>query len=326
MKSRALCSFALTAALVCAGFSVLAFAEDTFPSKPVRIIVPAIGGTLDLVGRLIAPKLSESLGQPVIVENKPGGGGNIGTDLVAKSKPDGYALLIGYNGPIAVNVTLFDKLPYDPLKDLTPITLAVSTSQFLVVHPSVPVSSVAEFIAYVKARPGKLSYGSIGVGGASHLTMEMLKFAAGINMVHVPYKGAGPAMNDLLAGTVQAGFFVAANALPYMRSGQLRLLASTGRNRLVSTPNVPTLIESGFPDFEAIAWIGVLTTGGTPKSIIDRYHSEIVRILNLPDIRARLRAAEFEVIGSTPEEFAHLIRSEISRWGRVIKETGARAD
>ena len=311
-------------AAACAAFPVLA--QDWAPTKPVRIIVPVVGGTNDLVARLVAPKLQEVLGQSVIVENKGGAGGNIGTDMVAKAAPDGHTLMVGYNGPIAVNVSLFDKMPYDPVKDLAPITLAVTAPQFLTVHPSVPANTGAELVALAKARPGKLSYASIAVGSASHLTMEMMKTAAGLDIVHIPYKGSAPAVTDILGGNVQTAFFVPGNVLQYVKSGQIRLLASTGRKRFATTPNVPTMIESGFADFEAVAWIGFLTTGGSPRPIVDRYHREIVKILNSPEVRDKLLAVEFEMVAGTPEQFGEWIRTEIQRWGRVIKQTGAKAN
>ena len=315
-------------ALACALALALghAHAQEWSPTKQVRIIVPVIGGTNDLVARLVAPRLQEVLGQSVVVENKGGAGGNIGADLVAKAPPDGHMLLIGYNGPIAVNVSLFDKMPYDPVKDLAPITLAVTAPQFLTVHPSAPVISVAELVALARAQPGKLSYASIAVGSASHLTMEMLKTAAGIDIVHIPYKGSAPAVTDLLGGNVQAAFFVPGNVLQYVKSGQIRLLASTGRKRFATTPNVPTMIESGYADFEAVAWIGFLTTGGTPRPVIERYNREVVKILNQPDIRDKLLAVEFEMVAGSPEQFGEWIRTEIIRWGRVIKQTGAKAN
>ncbi len=314
------------AALACALASFGLHAQEWAPTKPVRIIVPVVGGTNDLVARLVAPRLQEALGQSVIVENKGGAGGNIGSDLVAKAPPDGHMLLIGYNGPIAVNVSLFDKMPYDPVKDLAPITLAVTAPQFLTVHPSVPAHTVAELIALAKAQPGKLSYASIAVGSASHLTMEMLKTAANVDIVHIPYKGSAPAVTDLLGGNVQTAFFVPGNVLQYVKAGQIRLLASTGRKRFATTPNVPTMIESGFTDFEAVAWIGFLTTGGTPRPIIDRYNREVVRILNTPEVRDKLLAVEFEMVAGSPEQFGEWIRTEIQRWGKVIKQTGAKAN
>jgi tripartite-type tricarboxylate transporter receptor subunit TctC len=318
---KTLMSVALAAALCSA-----ASAQDWAPTKTVRIIVPIVGSTNDVLARLIAPELSRAVGQPVIVENKGGGGGNIGADFVAKSDPDGHTLLIGFNGPIAINVSLFKSLPYDPLKDLAPITLVVTTPQFLVVHPGVQVKNAAEFVARAKAEPGKMSYGSVSIGSASHLTMEMLKSAAKVDIVHVPYKGAPPAMADLLGGQIQAGFFVPGNVLQYLKEGKLRAIASTGRKRFAAAPEVPTMIEQGFADFEAVAWIGFLAPGSTPRPIIDRYHREIVRIATSPDVRGKLEALQFEIVAGTPEQFSQWIRSEIPRWGAVIKATGATAD
>lgn len=307
-------------------WSVVATAQDWAPSRQVRIVVPVIGGTNELVARLVAPKLQETFGQAFIVENKAGAGGNIGVDFVAKSPPDGHTLAIGFNGPIAINVTLFDKLPYDPLKDLAPITLAVRTPQFLVVHADFPAKTPAELVALAKAKPGGLSYASIAVGSASHLTMEMLKAAAGVNIVHVPYKGPAPAVTDLLAGTIPMSFMVPGNVLAHARAGKLRLVASTGRTRFAGTPNVPTMIESGFAEFDAEAWIGFLAPGATPRPVIDRYHREITRILQLPEVRDKLTAVEFEMVGSTPEQFRDWIAKEIPRWAAVIKATGAKAN
>ena len=321
MKARQIATFAL-AWLSCAG----AAAQDWTPSQPVKLIVPVQGGTVDILARLVAPRLQEILGQPFVVENKGGAGGNIGTDMVAKAEPNGETLLVGYTAPITVNVTLFDKLPYDPQKDLAPITLAVTTPQFLTVHPSLPVNSVGDLVKYAKEHPGKLSYGSISIGSASHLTMEMFKAAAGVNLVHVPYKGSGPAVADLLAGNVQAAFLVPGNVLPYLKTGKLKVLASTGKKRFPATPDTPTMIESGFKDFEAIAWIGFLAPGATPKNIIDRYNRELVKILAEPAVRKRLTDLQFEIVASTPEEFAEYIRWETPRWAKVIRDTGAKAN
>ncbi len=296
------------------------------PSKPVRIIVPIVGSTNDVLARMLAPKLQEALGQPVIVENRPGAGGNIGADMVAKAAPDGHTLLIGYNGPLAINVGLFDSMPYDPLRDLAPISLMVTAAQYLAVNPATGIQSVADLVARAKAQPGKLSYASVAVGSASHLTMEMLKTAAGVFITHIPYRGAGPAVTDLIAGNVQAAFLVPGNVQQFAKEGRLRLIASSGQRRFSSTPQVPTMIELGYPDFLATSWIGLLTTGGTPRPIIDRYHREVVKILAQPEFRDRLLAMEFELVGGTPEQFGAWIRSEIPRWGKVIKATGAKAD
>jgi tripartite-type tricarboxylate transporter receptor subunit TctC len=302
-----------------------AYAQEWAPSKPVRIVVPIVGSTNDVLARLIAPKLQEAIGQPVVVENKPGAGGNIGANEVAKAAPDGHTLLVGYNGPLAINVALFDKMPYDPTRDLAPITLAVKASQYLVVNPGTGITSLADFIAKAKAAPTKYSYGSVALGSASHLTMEMLKSAAGFQMTHVPYRGAGPAITDLVAGTIQAGFFVPGNVQQFAKEGRLRLLASTGPKRFPSTPDIPTVSET-YKDFEATSWIGFLAPGGTPSPIIDRYNREIIKILNQPDIRKRLLEMEFEMIASTPKQFADWIQTEIGRWSVVVKSTGTKAE
>jgi len=313
-------------ALTCFGFANVAQAQEWAPSKPVRIIVPITGSTNDVLARLVAPKLQEVLGQPVIVENKPGAGGNIGANEVVKSAPDGHTLLVGYNGPLAINVTLFDKMPFDPIKDLAPITLAVKAPQYLVVNPASGISSVKDLIDKAKASPGKYSYGSIAMGSASHLTMEMLKSAAGFRMTHIPYRGAGPAVIDLIAGNVQAGFFVPGNVQQFVKEGRLKLLATSGHKRFPSTPDIPTLDEAGFKDFEATSWIGFLAPGGTPSNIVDRYNREIVKILNSSDVKKKLQEMEFDVIASSPKDFGSWIKTEISRWGKVIKETGAKAE
>jgi tripartite-type tricarboxylate transporter receptor subunit TctC len=303
-----------------------ALAQDWAPTKTVRIIVPIVGGTNDVVARLVAPELQKVLGQAVVVENRGGAGGNIGADMVAKSPPDGHTLLVGYNGPIAINTTLFRNMPYDPLRDLAPITLAVTSPQFLAVHPTVPVKNVAEFVAYAKANPGKLSYASVAIGSASHLTMEMLKSAASIDLVHVPYKGSHPAVVDLIGGQVNASFLVPGNILEFVKDGRARVIASTGQKRFAATPEVQTMIEQGYPEFVALSWIGFLAPGGTPRPIIDRYNREIVRILNMPDVRAKLEEMQFDLVAGTPEQFSQWIRAEIPRWGKVIKSTGAKAD
>lgn len=305
--------------------SLSSAAQDWKPTRPVRFIVPIQGGTVDILARLTAPRLQDLWGQPVLVEAKPGAGGNLGTDLVAKSEPDGHTILVAFTAPITVNPTLFgDRMTYDPLRDLAPITLAVTTPQFFTVHPSVPASNAAEFIAYAKKNPGKLSYASVSIGSASHLTMEMLKSAAGIDLTHVPYKGSAPAVTDLLGGQVQAAMLVPGNVLPHLKAGKLKVLATTGRKRFSGTPDIPTLIEAGFADFEAVAWIGFLAPGGTPRNIVDTYHREIVKILAVPEVKKRLLEIQFEIVASTPEQFAEYIRWETPRWGKVIKETGAK--
>ncbi|MDB5732667.1 MAG: tripartite tricarboxylate transporter substrate binding protein [Variovorax sp.] len=312
-----------TAGLLLAG---AAAAQEWSPTKPVRIVVPITGSTNDVLARVVAAKLQELIGQPVVVDNRPGAGGNIGADFVAKSPPDGLTLLVGYNGPIAINPTLFAKMPFDPVKDLAPITLAVSSPQYLVVNPALPVKSVKEFVGWARTNAGQLSYASVATGSASHLTMEMFKAAAHFEATHVPYRGAGPAITDLVAGQVQAAFLVPGNVQQFVKEKRLRLIATSGQKRFPSTPDVPTLVESGYPDVVATSWIGFLAPAGTPRNIIDRYNKEIVKVLHMPDVREKLESMEFEVVASTPAQFGDWIKAEIPRWGKVIKATGAKVD
>jgi tripartite-type tricarboxylate transporter receptor subunit TctC len=314
---------AASAALV-VGAPHTASAQEWAPTKPVRIVVPIVGSTNDVLARLVAPELQKVFGQTFIVENKGGAGGTIAAAEVAKAPADGHTLMIGFNGPLAINPTLYPKIAYDPMKDFAPITLMVTASQYLVVHPSVPARNVAELVALARARP--LSYASVSVGSASHLTMEMLKSAAKVDITHVPYKGAGPAVADLVGGQVQAAFFVPGNVQQFAKEGKLRLIASSGAKRFASTPDVPTMIEQGYPGFVAVSWIGFVAPGGTPKAIVDRYHREITRIIATPEIKAKLEAMEFDIVSSTPQYFADWIQSEIPRWGKVIRETGTKAE
>ncbi len=327
MNKTALWAVSAMVFFASAGTAGGAAASDWSPSKPVKIIVPLAGGITDVFVRVIAPKLTETLGQPVIVEPKPGAGGNIATDYVAKSAPDGYTLLTGFSGPLAINTTLYDKLPYDPAKDLAPITLVFDVPQFLTIHPSVPARNLAEFIAYAKANPGKLTYASVAFGGGGHLLMEIFKSLASIDLVHAPYKGAGPAVTDLIAGNVQAAFFVTANVQQQMKAGRLRAIGVAGRTRVPSAPDLPTMSEAGFVGMETgAAWLGLLVRAGTPQPIIERYHREIVRIVALPDVRARFDELELNVVASTPAEFSDFMRSETLKWGKVIKQLGLRVN
>ena len=318
----------VSAALIAcfASAPAIAQAADWTPDQPVKIVVPIIGSTNDLLARLVAPHLSEALGQPVIVENKAGAGGNIGADYVAKSKPDGLTLLVGYNGPIAVNKTLFSNLPYDPETDFAPITLAVTAPQYLAVPAQNAPTDLQAFIKKAKDNPGKLSYASVAVGSASHLTMEMFKRAAGMDLVHVPYRGASPALVDLVSGTVDAAFMVPGNVQEFVKDGRLRILASTGKERTKSMPDIPTLAESGYPGFLAISWVGFLAPAKTPPEIIARYNKEMVRILQLPEIKQQLEDIEFDVVATSPQEFSEWIHEEVERWGTAIKQTGAKVN
>lgn len=320
-KTRRMALIAATLAACCTYTG--AQAEEWVPTKPIRIVVPIVGSTNDLLARLVAPELGAALGQPVVVENKGGGGGLIGTMDVVKSAPDGYTLLVGYNGPISINPTLLPQTPYDPQKDLAPITLAVKASQYLVVNPKVPVKTLAEFIAYSKTH--HMSYASVSVGSSSHLTMEMLKQAAHIDLTHVPYRGAGPAVVDLIGGQVDAAFLVPGNIQDYAKDGRARLIASSGLKRFASTPDVPTVAET-FPGFDATSWIGFLAPAGTPKPVMDRLSKEMVRILKSPKVRKQLEDIQFEVIASSPQEFAAWIKEDTVRWAKVIKTADIKAN
>ena len=302
-------------------------AADAYPAKPVRFVVafPPGGGT-DIIARAIAQKLAERIAQQVVVDNRPGAGGNIGTDIVAKSAPDGYTMLMGSAGPLAINASLFGKMPFDPIKDLAPVTLAASTPNVLVVHPSLRVATVKELIALARARPGEINFASSGHGTPAHLAGELFNSMAGVKMVHVPYKGAAPALADLLGGQVQLMFSTMPPALPHVKDGKLRALAVTSAKRSPAAPDLPTLDEIALPGFEANTWHGVVVPAGTPATIVARLNREIVAILHLPDVVERLSGQGAEAVGSTPEEFAAYIRAETVKWARVVRESGAKAE
>ncbi len=316
---------------ICMLFAALALAAGAaaqpYPARPIKLIVPfPPGSTPDIVGRTLGQKLTESWGQPVVVENRTGAGGNIGTDAAAKSAPDGYTLVTGINGPIAVNKALYEHLPYDPQKDLAPISLLVSAAQLLVVHPSVPARNLKEFVDHVRANPGKLSYGSVGSGSASHLTMEILKSEAKLYIVHIPYRGFPPVVTDLLGGNIHATFAIAPAVLPQVKAGKLKGLAVTSAARNALAPEIPTVAEQGFPRFDATAWIGVLAPAGTPAAIVEQLGAEAQRIMRLTEVRAALEKLGFDVIGSSPAQFAAFIRAETEKWTQVVRAVGAKPD
>ncbi len=314
---------ALTLALA----SSVGVAAETWPAKPVRIIVPfPPGSSPDLIARMLTDKLAQALGQPVIVENKPGAGGNLGTGLVAKAEPDGYTLGLSIPGPLAVNTVLYKKMEYDPFTELAPLTLVAVSPNVLIVNPGLGVNSVKEFIDYAKAQPGKLNYGSIGNGSASHLTMELLKMQAGVDIVHVPYPGSPQVITSILANQVQAGFVVPGTAMPLVQSGRVKALAVTSSARSPVLPDLPTVAEAGFPGFESSAWIGMVAPAKTPKPIIDRLSQELVAIIHSQDVREKMLKIYFQAVGTTPEGLSNLMRSERDRWAKVIKQTGASAD
>jgi tripartite-type tricarboxylate transporter receptor subunit TctC len=300
---------------------------QTYPAKPIRFYTPyPPGGTTDILARLIGAKLYESWGQPVIVDAKPGAGGNIGTDFVAKSPADGYTILMGASGPLAINVSLFSKLPYDPVKDLAPVILTASVPLILVTHPSLPAKNVKEFIALMKSRPGQFNYASAGPGSPQHLTAEMFKFTAKVDMAHIPYKGSGPAIVDLVGGQIPFAFESMIPVLPHVKAGKLRALAVTSAKPSPVLPEIPTVAESGVPGFESIAWYGVVAPAGTPRDIIAKLNAEMARILNLPDIKQRLIEMGSPPVAGTPDQFGALIKSEIVKWGKVVKQAHVSLD
>jgi len=298
-----------------------------YPRKPIRLIVPfAPGGGNDTVARAISQSAGASLGQPVVVDNRAGAGGMLGAELAARSPPDGYTLFLGGVGSHAINPNLHAKLPYDPVKDFAPITLIASAPSVLVVNPSLPARTLAEFTALAKASPGRINYASNGNGSSAQLAAVLYESMAGVQMVHVPYKGLAPALVDLLAGEVQAMFSSVVAIVPNIKAGRLRALAVTGKRRAALLPEVPTLDESGVPGYEAGSWYGILAPAGTPQAVVAKLHEAIVRALAKPEVRERLVSEGAEVIGSTPEAFAAHITAELARMGKLIRDAGIRME
>lgn len=296
-----------------------------YPSKPIRIIVPLSAGAADTLSRTIGQKLTEGWGQPVVVENRPGAGTTLGTDLAAKSAPDGYTLLMATFSH-AVNATFYKKLPYDTLKSFSAVTLVASAPNVLVVNPSVPAKSVAELITLAKAQPGKLNFASAGNGSSSHLAGELFKSITGAEIVHIPYKGAAPALTDLLGGHVQMAFDPLPSSIPNIRTGKLTALAVTTGKRSSLLADVPTLSEAGVPGYELNGWSGILVPANTPPEIINRLQAEVAKILKLPDVRDRFANLGFETIGNTPRQFQAFIQEEVIKWGKVVKGANLSAD
>jgi len=298
-----------------------------FPDKPVRVIVPfAPGGSTDIVARITAQRLSERLRTQVVIDNRGGGGGNIGSDLVAKAPPDGHTLLVGTVGSLTINPSLYKRMPYDPLKDLTPIAYYGSTPNILVVHPSLPVKSVRELISFARSKPGQLNYASAGAGGSVHLAAELFKSMAQVNMIHVPYKGAGPALIDLLGGHTQLMFSTMPPALPFVVGGRLRALGVTGARRSPLIPDLPTIAESGLRGYEITQWWGLLGPAGMSTAMVTRLNSEMNAILQQPDVRERFAAEGAEPAPNTSQWFASFMKSETAKWATVVKASGATAD
>lgn len=317
-------AFTLSVVIWAAVTATAAAAE--YPTRPIRLIVPfPPGGTTDVLARLIGPKLTEAFKQPVVIDNRSGASGMIGADAIAKASADGhtFGIIISTH---AISPALFAKSPFDPVRDFAPLTLAISVANVISVHPSVPATSLAELITLAKARPGKLSFGSAGTGTAVHLTGELFKSVAHVDITHVPYKGGGPALTDLIAGQIPMGVQNITTIVPYVRGGRIRALGISGLERSPALPDVPTVASQGFPGFEAREWYGLVAPGGTPRTIVTRLNQEIVRIINLPDVRSRLLDLGADVVGDSPDQFGAFIKAELAKWSKLLKETGIRLE
>ena len=311
-----------TIALIPAGF----VSAQTYPTRQVRIVVPfPPGGTSDILARTIGARLSTPLGQPVVIENRPGAGGNIAADHVAKSAPDGYTLIMGTSS-LAISQSLYKKLTYDLVQDFAPITQAVNYTNLLVVHPSAGVKSVDELLKLARAKPGSLSYGTAGNGTPPHMTGELFKAYTSVNIVHIPYKGGAPAIADLIAGQIPMMFDNVPPLLPHVRAGKIQALAVTSLARIAVLPDVPTLHELGLKDFDAVGWNGLLAPAGTPRDIVARLNTEVVRVLRIPEVRDQLTSQGADIVGNSPEQFAAWIRAEVKKWAEVVKVSGAKID
>jgi tripartite-type tricarboxylate transporter receptor subunit TctC len=320
------CAITVLLALLATAMALPAGAQ-AYPSRPVKLVVPfPPGGSLDITGRLIAQRLSEMWGQAVVVENKPGAGGNIGADFVAKSPPDGYTILLGALSTHAVNPNLYAKMPYDAVRDFAPITLIAITPNVLVVNAAAPVNNIKEFIAWTKANPGKLAFGSGSNGSAGHLAGELYKVETGTDAVHIPFKGGAPATQALLAGDTQFMFDNLANAMAQVKAGKLKALAVTTAQRSPLVPDLPTLAEAGLPGFDISTWYGLFAPAGTPAAIVGKWNADVTRILTTPDVRAKLMADGAEPAPDTPEQFAQMISRELAKYARIIKASGAKVD
>ena len=325
MKSIA--RLALITTLAMAALGPAQALAQAYPNKPIRLVVPyAAGGATDIIGRAAAAELSKTLGVAVTVDNRPGAGGNVGAELVARSAPDGYTMLVSPSSLHGITPFLYSKLSYDPNKDLAPVIVLASLANVLVVNPAVKANSVADVIALAKAQPGKLTYASSGNGTTIHLSAEMFKQMAGLDIVHVPYKGSGPALTDLVGGQVQLMFDNIPSAINQIRAGKLRALATTGPKRSPALPDLPTMIEAGLAGYEATAWFGLSFPAGTPREIISRMNAEGMKATRAPDFIRRVNEQGYEMVGGTPEQMAATIQDEVRRWGPVVKASGAKVD
>jgi tripartite-type tricarboxylate transporter receptor subunit TctC len=313
----------ISAALVAAP----AFAQAAWPAKPIRYIVPfAPGGTTDILARMVSEKLAPVLGQPIVVDNKAGQGGSIGAAELARAAPDGYTIGGGTISSHAINATLYSKLSYDPVTSFAPITMYATQPNVLLVHPSVPAQNLAEFIRLLKANPGKYGFGSAGSGTSQHISGELFKTMAGVSMQHIPYRGSGQMMPDLLGGNLLVAVDNIATAIPHMKAGKLRALAVTTATRSQAAPEVPTFAEQGLPGYELSSWQAVFAPAGTPQTIVERLHAEIARMLKLPDIQKRFADMGLDASGMSPQELAAVVRNDVPRLGKVVRDSGAKAD
>ena len=317
-----------TIVLILLAFALPALAaDDSYPSRPVRLIAPfSAGGGVDIVARLLAQRLSDKWGQQVIVDNRTGATGIIGTEIAANATPDGYTLLMGNAATHAVNVSLFKKLPYDAVKDFAPITLIGRVPEMLVVHPALPAASVKDLLALARAKPGELTFGSAGAGSPPHLAGELFQSLGKVRFVHVPYKGSAPALADLIAGQINMYFSNILSAVPYVKAGRLRGLGVSSAKRSIVAPDIPTIAEAGLPGYEDYNWYGVLAPKGTPKAIVGKLNTDIVQVIRSKDIEERLTRDGAEVIASSPSEFASFIRDEIQKYAHVVRQSGLRAE
>ncbi len=320
---RTICTLATITTLLLANST--AFALD-YPAKAIRLIVPfPPGGSTDLVARVVGQKMADSWGKQVVIDNRPGANGMIGSDIVAKANPDGYTIVLGTIGPMAINASLY-KMPYDILKDLAPITYTANIANVLVVNPTLAAKDVRELIALARTRPGQLTFGSSGTGGAPHMAVELFKLLAKVNVVHVPYKGGGPAMADLVSGQISGSFASMPSAIAFIKSGKLRALGVSGTARSPALPEVPTVSEAGVSGFSVLDWQGLFTTAKTPPEIVNKLNTESVRILALPDVVDRLTAAGVDIQTTTPKAWGDFVATEISKWGKVVKEAGVKVE